>query len=102
MLIDTTYLDKINPDSPLDLAEGIARLLDDRKGIDVTVIDLMGKTIVADYFVIASATSTTGVKALSDHVMDELEKRGIKLTGELYTVNGVLDAVLNYIGGNKK
>ena len=77
MLIDTTYLDKINPNSPLDLAEGIARLLDDRKGIDVTVIDLMGKTIVADYFVIASATSTTGVKALSDHVMDELEKRGI-------------------------
>ena len=76
MLIDTSYLDKINVNDPKQLAEGIARLLDDRKGIDVTVIDLLGKTIVADYFVIASATSTTAVKALSDHVVEEMEKRG--------------------------
>ena len=77
MLIDTTFLDKMDLNSPAQLAEGIAKLLDSRKGIDVTVIDLMDKTVVADYFVIASATSTTGVKALADYVESELNKRGI-------------------------
>jgi len=78
MLIDTTYLDKMDLSDPKNLAGGIAKLLDEKKGIDVTVIDLQGKTIVAEYFVIASATSTTAVKALGDYVVNELEKRNVR------------------------
>lgn len=43
-------------------------LLVDKKAIDVEVIDLEGKTILADRFVIATGTSVTHIKALSDEV----------------------------------
>ena len=64
--------------SPLNknhLAYKIAKILDDKKGRDITIIDLTGKTIIADYFVIASAFSTTAVRALTDIVDEELSKK---------------------------
>lgn len=63
---------------PNGLADAVAYLLDLKKGKDVVTIDLGGKTIVADYFVIASAYSSTAVKALSDFVEDELSKHGLE------------------------
>ena len=63
---------------PKGLADAVAYLLDLKKGKDVVTIDLGGKTIVADYFVIASAYSSTAVKALSDFVEDELSKHGLE------------------------
>ena len=57
-----------------DLARKIAKFLDDKKGFDIVLIDLNGKTIVADYFVIASANSTTQVKALTEFVDEKLSK----------------------------
>lgn len=65
--------------TPSSLADGIAGLLDEKKGKDVVRIDLGGKTGIADYFVIASVSSTTAVKALSDYVEEELELRGVTL-----------------------
>jgi len=56
------------------LAHTIAAALDEKKGRDVTLINLEGKTIIADYFVIASAFSSTAVKALADHVDEKLSK----------------------------
>ena len=69
---------KINLSDPKSLADGIAALLDAKKGRDIVTVDLLGRTIIADYFVIASALSTTAVKALSDHVEDELSKLGLE------------------------
>jgi len=63
---------------PKGLADAVAYLLDLKKGKDVVTIDLGGKTIVADYFVIASAYSSTAVKAVSDFVEDELSKHGLE------------------------
>ena len=63
---------------PKGLADAVAYLLDLKKGKDVVTIDLGGKTIVADYFVIASAYSSTAVKALSDFEEDELSKHGLE------------------------
>ncbi len=60
------------------LAGAIAYLLDLKKGKNIVTIDLNGKTTIADYFVIASAFSTTQVKALSNYVEDELSKCGIE------------------------
>ena len=50
------------------LADKIAVILDNKKGIDIEVIDVMDKTVLADYFVIVSGNSTTQIKALSDEV----------------------------------
>lgn len=50
------------------LADKIAVILDNKKGIDIEVIDVMEKTVLADYFVIVSGNSTTQIKALADEV----------------------------------
>lgn len=71
-------LSKYSLDDPQSLAEAIAYLLDLKKGKDIVTVDLGDKTIVADYFVIASVYSTTAVKALSDYVEDELSKKGVE------------------------
>lgn len=56
------------------LAKEIANVILDKKGKDVIIIDLKGKTIIADYFVLASAKSTVAVRALADNVDEKLSK----------------------------
>ena len=51
-----------------ELAEKIVEILDSKKGIDIQLIDVSEKTIMADYFVICSGNSTTQIKALADEV----------------------------------
>lgn len=63
--------------TPKGLSEAIAAILDNKKGKHITTIDLSDKTVVADYFVIASAYSSTAVKALADAVEEELDKVGV-------------------------
>ena len=64
--------------SSTEIAEAVAKELDLHKGHDIDIIDLEGKTIVADYFIIASASSSTAVKALYGYVEDMLtEKFGL-------------------------
>ena len=50
----------------LELAMKIAKILDDRKARDLQVIKIEELTVIADYFVIATGTSTTHVGALAD------------------------------------
>lgn len=54
--------------NPKEMAETIQKILDDKKGIDIQVINLEGKTVLADYFVLATGTSTPHIRALSDEV----------------------------------
>lgn len=51
--------------------------LDDKKGINITIIDISGVSIVADYFVIAGGSNINQVKALADNVTDEMAKNKI-------------------------
>lgn len=55
-----------------ELAEKIAqtafKALDDKKGMDVQILDVVEHTSLADYFVIATGTSNTHVHALADEV----------------------------------
>ncbi|MBQ7227862.1 MAG: ribosome silencing factor [Clostridia bacterium] len=60
------------------LAKKIAGVLDEKKGKDIVIIDLSEKSIIADYFVIASGRSTTAVKSLTDNVDEKLSKEGIE------------------------
>ena len=52
----------------LTIAQEIVKILDDKKAVDVELIAVGDKTSLADYFVVASGTSTTHIKALSDEV----------------------------------
>ena len=57
-----------------ELAAKITDILDSKKGIDIETIDLTGKTVLADYFVLASGNSTTQIKSLADEVEYVLKK----------------------------
>lgn len=60
------------------LAEKIAEALSGKKGYDIDVIDTSKVTILADFFVICSGTSTTHIKSLAEEVDFELSKEGIQ------------------------
>lgn len=62
---------------PIKMAEIAVKALDAKKASDITAIKIDDITTIADYFVIASASSTTQLKALADEVEYELEKQGI-------------------------
>ncbi len=58
-----------------EIAFTVAAELSLHKAHDIDIIDLGGKTIIADYFVVASASSTTAVKALMGYTEDILTKK---------------------------
>ena len=58
-------------------AQRAAALCLDRKANDVTLLGLAGVTDMTDFFVIASGTSDTHVRAIAEHVMAELKKEGV-------------------------
>ncbi len=60
----------------------IKKLLEDKKAEDIVVLDVSKLTNIADFFVIASANSSVHAKALAEHLVEEMEKRG-------YTVDHV-------------
>ena len=50
--------------------------LDDKKGIDIKVMDISKISTIADYFVIVSGSNSSQVQALADNVTDEMSKAG--------------------------
>lgn len=61
----------------LELTKKIVKALDDKLARDIEVIKTEEVTIVADYFVIATANSNTHVRALADEIEYQLEQEDI-------------------------
>ncbi len=57
----------------------IARLLDDKKAKDLKVLKVSELTLLADYFVLCSATSTTHVKALADNLEEKMDSLDVSM-----------------------
>jgi ribosome-associated protein len=55
-----------------------AELAHERKALDVVVLDLRGISSATDYFVIVSGRSDVQVKAIADHVVEELKKDQVR------------------------
>ena len=64
--------------TPDDVLELVKTFLDDDKAEDIAVIDLEGKTEIADYMVIATGTSQRHVGAMTDHIYRNLKIKGVK------------------------
>ena len=56
----------------------IVMALDSKRGEEIKAVRVRDITILADYFIIAGASSTTQTKALADAVEYELKKLGIE------------------------
>lgn len=90
--------------APADLPGPVGRSVElalERRARDVAVLDLRGISSAADYFVIASGTSDVQVKAIAEHVVDELRQGGVKplhvegLTGGRWVLIDYVDFVVH-------
>ena len=50
--------------------------LDDDKSQDIVAIDLVGKSSLADYMIVASGTSQKHIATLATHISDKLQNKG--------------------------
>ena len=62
--------------TPEKLADILCDALKSRKAFDIVKINVQEKTTVADYFVVASARSSTQVKSLTEFCEEKAEKEG--------------------------
>ena len=59
------------------LAEAIAEVLDSKKGIDIKVLRVDDKTVIAEYFVLCTGNSSTQIKGLAGEVEFRIGERGL-------------------------
>ncbi|MCI8360583.1 MAG: ribosome silencing factor [Clostridiales bacterium] len=62
----------------LDILKIAARALDSKKAIDLQAIKIGDLTIITDFFLLATATSSTHVRALADEVEEMLSRAGVE------------------------
>lgn len=64
--------------TPLELNNRICEILDEKKASDITVLNVAHITVLADYFVIATARSSNQVRALAEALEDKLASEGLE------------------------
>lgn len=63
------------------LKQLVVDALEDRKGVDVKILDVRGKSSFTDILVIAGGNSSRQVKALADSVVEMAKANGIQPLG---------------------
>ena len=66
----------VNMMTPKEVAALAAKALDDKKGVDIRLLEIAQVTSLADHFLICTGTSSTHVKALCDSVEKALDEAG--------------------------
>lgn len=51
----------------------------EKKGKQIAILDLQGLTSMTDYFVIITGDSDTHIKAISEHIIEQLKKKKIRI-----------------------
>ena len=64
--------------SSQELAKRISILAQEKKGSQIVVINISKMSDFADYFVVISGSSSIQVKAICDHIEDELKSESIR------------------------
>lgn len=65
-----------------EMMEIAVNALDEKKAIDIRVIDISNVSLVADYFVIAAASNPNQMSALTRNVDEMLTKAGYNLKSQ--------------------
>ena len=61
---------------PKEMAVQIARVLADKKCVDLQVLQITEVTTLADYFIIGTATSSPHLESLSEEVGKKMKEQG--------------------------
>lgn len=62
--------------TPTQVAHEVVKALDSKMARDIKLLKTENITVIANYFVICTATSTTQIKTLSDEVEKKLTEQG--------------------------
>ena len=62
----------------LEEAKRIAEILDNKKAQEIKVLKVADLTFVAEYFVLATGTSSTQVKSLAEEVEFQMKEAGLQ------------------------
>lgn len=65
----------------VEIARLAAVTAEEKKAHRVTILDIRGLSVIADYFVICHGNSQTQVQAIVDAIKDKVEQSGIPLKG---------------------
>jgi len=71
-----------------ELAQLIRTAAEDKRARDVVIIDLVGKTTLADYFVIGEGDTDRQVRAIVDSIEEACKRHGVRPLG----ISGMKDA----------
>jgi ribosome-associated protein len=58
--------------------QAIVDAAEDKKANYITTLNLRGKSLIADFFIICSGTSNVHIRSIADGVMEAMEKLGIR------------------------
>ncbi len=56
----------------------IANAADDKKALDITIMNMHDLTTTTDFFIVCSAITSTQVRAIADNIEEEMDKAGEK------------------------
>ena len=63
--------------NPKEIAKNAFLYLDEKKAIDIKIIDISKISVIADYFIICGGSNSRQVKALAENVEEKLGKAGV-------------------------
>jgi ribosome-associated protein len=64
-----------------NLKDLVVDAIEDRKGLDISVLDVRKLTDITDYMIIATGRSSRQVRALAEHVIVKAKEHGVKPLG---------------------
>ena len=68
--------------STLDEIRCAVAVINDKKGVSISVLDMRGKSPVVDYMILATGTSNPHIKAIKTALDKTFKDAGIELLGE--------------------
>lgn len=61
-----------------EIVKLIKTAIEDKKGENIKIIDISNISVIADYFIIASANNHNQLRAIKDEIEEKLSKEGLE------------------------
>jgi ribosome-associated protein len=93
---------------PLELARKARRILEEKKGEDIVLLDVRKLSGITDYYLIVSGASSPHLRAMFDEVLDLLKEEGMpcyRRSGEAesgWLVLDYVDVIIHILATEKR
>lgn len=70
---------EINIENSKKMVKTVINAIEERKGEDISVIDISNVSVIADYFIIASGNNINQIQRIADEIEEKMHKEGFSL-----------------------